>query len=325
MIVPEYWAEARIQHRKAGKQVTVRRFGWSNTSQEDARKLADQRAQEALERILSGKKLERRERKVSYNGSEGVPIREEVLQRHGDSVISRNSYGAWCLNTPNVLFADVDFEDLENIWTRTFSMFLVGLIGAVGGVYLKSYGLTMVGFFGGLVVGGMIHRFIHRLRVIRSGGEQGLARRRIEQFLEMHPKWKVRLYRTPAGLRVLAIHKTFEPNDPEVEGFFKALHVDTVYRGMCKNQQCFRARLTAKPWRIGIEAHMRPRPGVWPVNPEKKHLREAWVAEYEEAAKSFAACRYLETLGTGMSHPDVRPVQELHDRLSKAESDLPIA
>ena len=36
MIVPQFWAEARLQHRAHRKQVTVRRFGWSDLSQEDA-------------------------------------------------------------------------------------------------------------------------------------------------------------------------------------------------------------------------------------------------------------------------------------------------
>src|SRR5688572_18920533 len=111
MIVPDYWVEARKQHRSAGKQVTVRRFGWSATSESDALAMAERRAEEALHRILSGEKLERRERKAAYNGAFGVPIREEVLSRHGEEVITRNSYGAHCLNTPRALFADVDFSN----------------------------------------------------------------------------------------------------------------------------------------------------------------------------------------------------------------------
>jgi hypothetical protein len=28
MIVPRYWAEGRVQERVAGRQLTVRRYGW---------------------------------------------------------------------------------------------------------------------------------------------------------------------------------------------------------------------------------------------------------------------------------------------------------
>ena len=109
MIVPEFWAEGRVQHREPGKQVTVRRFGWSDQSISEAQNMADARARESLQRILTGAPAQRREPKVPYNGAEGVPIREEIVSRHGDEVITRNSYGARCLNTPKVLFVDVDF------------------------------------------------------------------------------------------------------------------------------------------------------------------------------------------------------------------------
>ena len=113
MLVPEFWAEGRAhkpREGRNGRQVTVRRWGWSDDSQEAAQQHADQRAQDALGRVLAGDgRVKRREPKVPYNGAEGVPIREEIVARHGDTIITRNSYGALCLNTPNVLFADVDF------------------------------------------------------------------------------------------------------------------------------------------------------------------------------------------------------------------------
>ena len=41
MIIPRYWAESRLQHKTADKQVTVRRWGWSDESQEAAQAHAD--------------------------------------------------------------------------------------------------------------------------------------------------------------------------------------------------------------------------------------------------------------------------------------------
>ena len=35
MIVPQYWAEARIKKRINGRPVTVKRFGWSDDSESD--------------------------------------------------------------------------------------------------------------------------------------------------------------------------------------------------------------------------------------------------------------------------------------------------
>jgi len=62
----------------------VRRFGWSMISAEDAAALVEHRADEVIGRIVAGAKIPRWEPEVPYNGAQGVPIREEVLQRQGD-------------------------------------------------------------------------------------------------------------------------------------------------------------------------------------------------------------------------------------------------
>jgi hypothetical protein len=133
------------------------------------------------------------------------------------------------------------------------------------------------------------------------------------------------LYRTPAGLRLMATHQTMLPQDPDVALTLKALGTDPIYTAMCLRQQCFRARLTAKPWRIGVHEHMLPRPGVWPVAPQRLAQRAAWVQAYEQAAASFAACRYVQTLGQPTVHFEVAAVQALHDAQCQADSDLEIA
>ena len=107
MIVPDYWAEAKRRHRTRERQTTVLRYGWSVSSLAEAQQMADQRADDALARILAGERLDRRELKVAYNGADGMPIREEVLERFGRHVVTRNAYGAHCLNTPVGLFADI--------------------------------------------------------------------------------------------------------------------------------------------------------------------------------------------------------------------------
>jgi hypothetical protein len=94
---------------------------------------------------------------------------------------------------------------------------------------------------------------------------------------------------------------------------------------MCQRQHCFRARVTAKPWRVGIGEHMKPRPGVWPIHPDRLPERRRWVAAYERAAKDYAACRYLESLGSGVVDPVAAEVQQIHDALCQANHDLPIA
>ena len=61
---------------------------------------------------------------------------------------------------------------------------------------------------------------------------------------------------------------------------------------------------------------------VFPRETEEERRRhDEWVAEYEERAKEFAVCRYLETVGSAFTTETVR----YHDEETKAQSRLPLA
>lgn len=327
MIVPQYWAEARLQRPRAKgqPQVTVRRFGWSDASQAEAQSMADTRAREALERAVRGEKLDRREPRVPYNGARGVPIREEILARHGDVVITRNAYGAHCLNTPDVLFADVDFDEpVSGRAVLLVALVHLGIAVALG-VGASSFKVGLFAALLGLILAYPVASRSRGLRVRLGGGAERRGRGAIDAYARDNPQSRLRLYRTPRGFRVLALHRTFDPASGEVAEFFQRLGVDRVYARMCGNQHCFRARLTAKPWRIGVADHMKPRPGTWPVCPEKRLVRGSWIANYEARAAGFAACRFVEELGSGGIDPRAAVVRDLHDQLSQSLSGREVA
>jgi hypothetical protein len=324
MIVPQFWAEGRVQSNRDGRQVTVRRFGWSDSSQADAQANADARAAEALQRILSGETLDRRERKVPYNGADGLPIREEIVSRYGETIVTRNSYGARCLNSPNVLFADIDYSPAAPCLLGCFIFVLLVAIAGVAAWHAGSWVLGIVLCFVALIVAMPIASLLHKQYLRTKGGIEEAVRARISQFGNRNPDWALRVYRTPAGLRLLVTHRSFEPSDPAVRAFFANVGADPMYVRMCLNQQCFRARVSPKPWRIGISSHMRPRPGVWPVRPERLEERRNWIEAYESAAAHFAACEFVESVGSGVIHAQIAPVVKLHDDLSQANSGLPI-
>jgi len=339
MIVPKYWAEGRVQQGIGRKQVAVRRYGWSDESPLNAQVNADARAHEALARILSGEKLRRRERKVPYNGADGLPIREEILSTHGETVITRNSYGAHCLNTPNVLFADVDLPEPKFRMAR-FTLFLVAVLASLAFQFVRNFNAgyqyqseriqrVIELWAGAFIVYGVllaiVEKAVNKRFRARVADRENAALARIRHFSTRNPSWGLRVYRTPAGFRVLASHATFAANQPEVAECFSALGVDPIYARMCFNQHCFRARLTAKPWRMGRASKQRQPYGVWPVKPELLPERAAWAAKYERAAANFAACHFIETLGNGIVHPDARGVIELHDAQCRAVSQLPLA
>lgn len=280
--------------------------------------MAEQRVEDALHRLLAGERLPRRERKVAYNGAEGVPIREEVLSRHCEEVISRNAYGAHCLNSPRVLFADVDYEATSNFRELLAGFSTLAAISIGAGLWLASWKWTLVLLFASMVLAAPMIALIRRAMTLLRGGHEAMARKRLTAFLANRPDWNVRIYETPAGLRYMVTHRAFSPAEPEVDAFFQSVSADPLYVRMCKNQQCFRARLTAKPWRIGISDAMRPRPGVWPVQEDKRARRDEWINRYEALAAGFSACRYVDSKGSGKVHVDLSTVVELHDTACRA-------
>ena len=173
MIIPKYWAEARLQHRERKRQITVRRFGWSDVGEAEAQAHADVRVREALDRVLAGEKLPRRERRVAYNGAEGMPIREEIIDRAGDTVITRNGYGALCLNTPNVLFADIDFtvdSRPRHVLASMIFVFALCVGVMVAGFHFSAAASLVVGFVASLVLGLPLPGALRRLSAALRGG-----------------------------------------------------------------------------------------------------------------------------------------------------------
>ncbi|MCM2372218.1 hypothetical protein [Aporhodopirellula aestuarii] len=325
MIVPTYWAEAKrtIKHEK--RQMTLRRFGWSDESQEAAEKHADKRLEEAVERVVGGVPTLLAEPKVPYNGADGLPIREEIVSRHGDAVITRNAYGALCLNTPDVLFADVDAESSEGC-SPYFYTLLIYSIGYAAVTWQfdegRSIFLYLLGaIFFVTVFGSLWHWAIDRIQ----GSPKQAALKRIERAAAQHRGWSMRLYETPRGWRILVSHDTFDPRSDEVRAFFQSIGADPIYVRMCFNQNCFRARLSPKPWRIGIDDHLKPRPGVWPVSAERLPDRMRWVNDYQQKSKGYASCRYVTTLGNAVPCSTAREIIRLHDEMSSAMSEKSIA
>ncbi len=322
MIVPSYWSEAKRRiELPSGSSLTLRRFGWSDLSEEDATRIAEERLDVACTAALAGEKVSQRDRKVPYLGSDGVPIREEIVDRFGDHILTRNVYGALCLNTPNVLFADVDAEDLVpagNVCLGFF--FLVGV-----SVLLK---WVMGGWYAFFIGAGLYAAYLLLLFYIRRRTFSSLpnrVRQKLAGYCEQHPNSLLRLYETPAGFRILLMHQEMDPAGEEAQEFMKAFSSDQIYMTMCRRQACFRARVTPKPWRVGLTEHLKPRPGVWPIQKERMPDRIRWVKEYEEKIRGYAACRFLAEFGRGQACSTAQTVMELHDRLCRSGSGDPIA
>ena len=131
----------------------------------------------------------------------------------------------------------------------------------------------------------------------------------------------VRAYRTPAGLRLLRIDRAVDAESIDAMDDLQALGSDPLYRALCRRQQCFRARLGPKPWRIGMAAP----PRAYPRADGDEAAFAEWLAEYEATSRGHAACRYLETIGAADVAAELAPLVQVHDEQSGALSGRALA
>ncbi len=145
---------------------------------------------------------------------------------------------------------------------------------------------------------------------------------RITSWANSHLDVGLRVYRTAGGLRVLITDQTFDPTRSDVLDILRAFESDPLYVRLCKAQECFRARLTPKPWRCN--SRVPPARFPWDTFAAEIHYR-SWEKNYEQASRSYAVCKFIKELGPRDVHPDVAPILTLHDQLTGVGSSLPLA
>lgn len=122
-----------------------------------------------------------------------------------------------------------------------------------------------------------------------------------------------RIYETTKGIRLIVLGRYIEPDSAEFHKFSQQIGADSLYNMLCAKQNCYRARLTPKPFRMHINTikYRCPVP-----EGEETRYRE-WVAEYERVSAEFGVCRLIETLGNSLAD---NSIVDLHDRYCLNES-----
>lgn len=288
MNIPRYWSKAIASETdRRGKPLQFTCWRGSNRSPEDARELAAQGARNIINRILRGET-------IGQYAYADKPLREEILHELTDengnltALLTRNASGAVILNTSGVMFVDVDFPP-ASLADDFAAMF----------------------------------RFLFRRPgPSRSEREQTKALRRAEDFLAEKPGFGFRAYRTCWGMRLLATHDIFDPADQATMQLLEALGADPLYVKLCRIQQCFRARLTPKPWRCGSAVNKIRYPRE---DAEKEALFAQWKKAYEMSSGYYATCRYLGAMGNDAVHPAIEKIISLHDNITRAHESLKLA
>lgn len=289
MRIPLYWSRATAEGLdERGRATSFSCLRSSDISADDARQSALAAATRVLQKLAAGKPC------ACYPYGD-APLREEVVQRFEDAqgnlyaAVTRNGYGSLVLNAARVMFIDIDFA----VTPRSG-----GLLGFIAGLFGKSPSPDL------------------------QQEQEDNAKNRLQQLLDARPGWGIRIYRTRAGIRGLVTHDLFDPTSDAVLDTLRAVGADPLYVRLCKAQECFRARLTPKPWRCGHNVNRT----AWPRESEKQQRRfDKWLAAYMSRQSQYATCRPIGTLGSAAVHPDVQTIVEVHDEITRCNEPLELA
>ena len=165
---------------------------------------------------------------------------------------------------------------------------------------------------------GILARLLGRAKPAENEAESlGKLRTTLESL-----RGSFRVYRTAAGWRVLATDRDYDSKSSEAQAAMREMGADPAFLQLCRVQESFRARLTPKPWRCGGA----PPPGQHPREDENSIASFArWLETYDRACKSKATCRFMESVGANRVAANLSPIVDLHDSLTRATTDLPLA
>ena len=148
------------------------------------------------------------------------------------------------------------------------------------------------------------------------------ALERIRQTALNHSELGFRIYKTFNGYRVMVTNQMMGPDSEEAHRLLAEFKSDPLYVRMCKQQQCFRARLTPKPWRC----NSRNPPARFPFasDTEEESYRR-WESEYLSAVGGYKTCELVATVGPNAIHTSFEGLVATHDSLTKSDSVAPLA
>ena len=295
MKLARYWSRGEGEATGPdGERVRVVARGWSDENIDSARARARDIARRVAERLLSHPG----QRNQYQYGDRPLP--EPVTREFragGDrplAVVTRNAYGALVLNADQLMFVDIDREDPKPATASSVESTLSGLFSSLFGKTVPSAPPPTAP----PTVADDIRRIAERHRL------------------------SVRVYKTAAGYRGLITNAPFRAGTSEAEGLLREFGADNMYVHLCRVQECFRARLTPKPWRCNFH---KP-PVEFPFEtPQVEAQFRRWEIDYNQKAAAYATCRYVATVGAGGVSPEFQELVHYHDQETKASSGLPLA
>ncbi|MEQ8843534.1 MAG: hypothetical protein RIB58_01670 [Phycisphaerales bacterium] len=260
-------------------------WGSSETSLQDAEHNARARAEAMLAEVIDQDDSSLHHYEYQRHDMP-EPIVQDIVDREGNRIaaITTNRYGASVLNTARLVFVDIDFPEPSPP---------PGLLGRLLG------------------------------RKPAAEDFHGAALSRLRDWASDDPNRGARVYKTAAGLRYLLTHPMLSPDGEDTAHLMAELSADPLYARLCRAQGSFRARLSPKPWRLGIRGT--PKLTYEKLEPADDATRK-WLHDYRQASQRYAVCALVDQVGHARpTDDDTARLIAVHDEHAGVGKDLPLA
>ncbi|MGD1915904.1 MAG: hypothetical protein ACFCBV_06940 [Phycisphaerales bacterium] len=260
-------------------------WGASDASMDEARSLAEGMAQKWAAEASAAHDNHCREYEYGRRAMP-EPIVQDIHDQAGNRIaaVTINRYGARVLNTANLAFIDVDLEPQQRE---------PGFLGKLFGK-----------------------------RPQASDGSQE-AIDRLCDWVGQSEHHAARVYRTAAGLRYLLVSPAMQPTSDQTRDLKARLGAAPLYARLCHAQRSFRARLSPKPWRLGIRGT--PKLTFEKLDNASDEI-STWLRNYEDASRNHAVCELIDEIGTTRPpDDDTARLITIHDEMSGVGTNLPLA
>lgn len=313
MKIFKYWVKETLDVQLEKKKIKKDFFFGSNISLQDAKDKFNVEKNKLVEAFINFTK-QKRDKRIDvfreYESNIVEPLIKEINIPDITAYITRNHYGSEVLCVDKVMFLDIDYANVwywddpfprHKGWSKFLSHFFIKT---------KTYKQTQI----------EIDKFKKRVKEIELNyktNEETEAK--ILYVLESLLKNKYtdlnfKVYRTRMGLRLIETTRLWEPKSQEVWTLMKDFMCDNVYMLFCLRQNCFRARLTPKPWRVKMTAlNMK-----YPFDTKDDEAAyDRWVDEYQQKKNLKNVSDVFCQLGTGVINPSLQEIIDVHDNYFK--------
>ena len=116
------------------------------------------------------------------------------------------------------------------------------------------------------------------------------------------------IYETCNGFRLLVTSQSAPPADREVSRLMTEFKADKLYSTLCRKHDCYRARLTPKPFRIGAKI-----PVMTAMNIDTCESQD-WIKSYEAKSGQYAICKLIQENENPPVNDLICEVKELHEK-----------